>query len=74
MFLDTGKQAEAEALAAALAGFTGIYPLVKLVKGILLGAWAFAEAVSDVRILYQGGQVPLVKTGKDWRLSLEGAA
>lgn len=74
LLADAKKQAEAEGLAAALVGFTGIYPLVKLMKGILLGAWAFAEAVSDVRILYKGGQVPLVKTGKDWKLSLEGAA
>ncbi len=74
LLTDTGKQAEAEAMAAVLVGFTGIYPLVKLMKGILLGAWAFAEAVSDVRILYKGGQVPLIKTGRDWKLSLKGAA
>lgn len=74
LLTDSQKQAEAEALAAALVGFTGIYPLVKFVKGILLGAWAFAEAVCDVRTLYQGGQVPLVKTERDWKLSLEGAA
>ena len=73
LLTDAKKQAEAEVLAAALVGFTGIYPLVKFMKGILLGAWAFAEAVSDVRILYKGGQVPLVKTRQDWKLSLEGA-
>lgn len=71
---DSEKQAEAELAATALVGFTGIYPLVKIMKGILLGAWAFAEAVSDVRILYKGGQVPLIKTERDWKLSLEGAA
>ncbi|MCI8551239.1 MAG: hypothetical protein HFI68_11755 [Lachnospiraceae bacterium] len=71
---DGQKQAEAELLAAALVGFTGIYPLVKLMKGILLGAWAFTEAVCDVRILFQGGQVPLVKTVSDWNTSLEKAA
>jgi hypothetical protein len=74
LLTDKEKQAEAELLAAALVGFTGIYPLVKFMKGVLLGAWAFAEAVTDVRLLYKGGQVPLVKTREDWRLSLEGAA
>ena len=71
---DGQKQAEAELLAMAMVGFTGIYPLIKLTKGIILGAWAFAEAVCDVRILFQGGQIPLVKTVSDWNTSLEKAA
>ncbi|MCI8465423.1 MAG: hypothetical protein HFI63_06155 [Lachnospiraceae bacterium] len=74
LLTDGQKQAEAELVAATLVGFTGIYPLVRFVKGILLGAWAFAEAICDLRILFRGGQVPLIKTGRDWKLSLEGAA
>ena len=70
---DTGKRAEAEAMAAALVGFTGILPLIRLTAALLLGAWALAEAVSDGRILFAGGQVPLVKTERDWKLSLEQA-
>ena len=70
---DTGKRAEAEAMAAALVGFTGILPLIRLTAALLLGAWALAEAVSDGRILFAGGQVPLVKTEQDWKLSLEQA-
>lgn len=71
---DREKQEEAELAAVSLVGFTGIYPLVKAVKGVLLGAWAFAEAVCDVRVLLKGGEVPLIKSSADWRLSLEGAS
>ena len=70
---DSRKRAEAEAAAAALVGFTGILPLVRLTAALLLGAWALAEAVSDGKILFAGGQVPLVKTERDWKLSIEQA-
>ena len=70
---DGRKRAEAEAAAAALVGFTGVLPLVRLTEALLLGAWALAEAVSDEKILFAGGEVPLIKTERDWKLSLEQA-
>ena len=36
-----------------------------------LAAWAYAESVSDVRILLDGGHVSLRKTEAQWRTSLE---
>lgn len=37
----------------------------------ILAAWAYAESVSDVRILLDGGHVSLRKTEAQWRTSLE---
>lgn len=71
---DREKNLEAEALAAALVGFTGILPLVRLTAKVILGAWAFTEAINDAKRLFAGGDVPLVKTGEDWKVSLTGAA
>ena len=36
-----------------------------------MGVWALAEAMADARSLLDGGKVPLMKTGSDWKLSLE---
>ena len=37
-----------------------------------MALWAFGEAVADVKTLLAGGEVPLIKTKEDWKLSLEG--
>ena len=36
----------------------------------MLLCWAFAESVLDVRELFAGGKIPLVKTSADWQISL----
>ena len=61
--------------AAALAvGWTGNAGLCELVSELLSAAWSLAEGMSDVRILLDGGYVPLLKEEADWQLSLEKAA
>lgn len=66
------KRAEAEGLAWLLVGFTGMYGVVKLTELLILAAWAQAEAVMDVRELFSGGKVPLLKDDHSWRLGMEG--
>lgn len=64
-------QAEAEALAGTLSvliASPAILPVMK--QGILL-AWAYGEAMMDVRALMEGGKVPLAKSQETWKLSLE---
>ncbi len=36
----------------------------------ILFAWSFAESISDMRALYEGNRVPLVKSEDTWHLSL----
>ena len=71
LFSDSGKIAEAEALAVAVASAMGFPLLIELLKWSILFAWAFAESVIDVRTLLSEGKVPLIKTAGDWILSLE---
>ena len=66
------KRAEAEGLAWLLVGFTGMYGVVKLTELLILAAWAQAEAIVDVRELFSGGRVPLLKDDHSWRLGMEG--
>ncbi|MCD8133177.1 MAG: DUF5702 domain-containing protein [Clostridiales bacterium] len=64
------KQQEAAAIAAALTLAVGHPELEPLVKQGILAAWAYAESLSDVRILLEGGKVSLVKTSSQWHTEL----
>ncbi|MCM1467600.1 MAG: DUF5702 domain-containing protein, partial [Alistipes sp.] len=68
---DTEKKNECLAMATALLGFTGVYGIIRLGEYLLLAAWAYGEAVNDVKILMDGGTVSLVKTSREWKTKLE---
>lgn len=67
------KNAEVKALATALGGFLPIPGLLQLIEAVILFGWASAESIHDVKILLNGGKVPLVKDGATWHYSLESA-
>jgi len=71
-YLETNsqKQQEVAAIAAVLVSVVGQPELEPLVQQGLLAAWAYAESVSDVRILLEGGKVSLVKTAEQWHTDL----
>ena len=71
---DQKKSGEAQTLAMALTGVLGLTPLAGLVKLMILAAWAFAESMTDVRTLADGGKVPFFKQSVDWKTSLEQAS
>lgn len=72
LLTDTVKQAEAETLALTLSTAIALPVISGLVKQALLVAWAFGEAVMDVRALLEGKRVALVKTSATWQLQLSG--
>lgn len=65
------KQQEALTLAALITSAVGQPELAEPVKHGVLAAWAYAEALSDVRILLDGGKVSLVKTDEQWHTQLD---
>ena len=69
---DVSMKSQADALAVSLAGWTGAAPVVETLSILILAAWSYAEALSDVRILMGGGHVPLWKTSETWHISLQG--
>lgn len=71
---DGGKKQQARAVAAAILAVTGNAALIQAMTMILLTAWAYAEAVSDVRSLVDGNKVDFLKKAGSWNLSLEQAA
>ena len=68
---DVQKSQEALTLALGVTSAVGNPELAEPVKHAILAAWAYAESVSDVRILLDGGHVSLRKTEAQWRTSLE---
>ena len=55
----------------ALAGITGIPPVVTAVQYLLLAAWSYAETLLEMKGLLQGKKVAAVKRRSQWNLSLE---
>ncbi len=73
LFSDGSKKAEARAMAEALS-FVILFPEVApLFEALIEMAWIAAESIYDVRILFDGGKVPILKKQEDWHLSLENA-
>ena len=70
LFTCEAKCQEAEGIAAGLAAITMCPELEEPVKYSILFAWTFAETISDLNILLNGGRVPLMKSDKTWKLSL----
>ena len=66
----SSKQSEAEAVASALTAVFMAPEFKDPVKWSIIFAWVFAESVSDVNILLEGGRVPLLKNDSTWQLGL----
>ena len=67
---DGGKRIQIETLSLAIASGFLIPPAAAVIEAALIFCWAFAESILDVRELFAGGHVPLVKKSSDWQLSL----
>lgn len=64
---------QAEATAKMICALLLSPELAPVLKEILIGIWAMAESVADVKNLLDGGKVPLIKKDNQWSLSLLGA-
>lgn len=75
LLTDAGKRQMAQTAAAAILAVTANPVLIEAMAMLILTAWAYAEAVSDVRILVNDkGSVAFIKNSSNWKLSLEQAA
>jgi len=68
---DSEKMFQAEEVASVvslLAG--GNYGITKAIQLGVVGVWAYAESILDVRALVQGEKIPLLKQTSEWTLEL----
>lgn len=65
IYADAGKKAEAYTAAAAIVGFSGMEPLIRLTQTVILIVWSVAESLLDVAGMINGKNVPIVKNSKN---------
>lgn len=66
IYMDSEKVTQALITAEAIAGLTVFG--VPIIQTMILLGWAMAEAVTDIRLIMDGGKVPLYKIKGDWFL------
>ncbi len=64
------KKNEARAMAAVIC--VACPPAIPVATHVLLGTWAYGEALMDMRSLLKGNKVPFFKNDDTWQLSLNG--
>lgn len=69
LFADEEKKGQAETAALVASVLLGVPEAESVITSVILFGWAFAESVQDVRILMDGGRVPLVKDADSWNIS-----
>lgn len=67
---DSGKRGTSLAMAEALAGFTGNPAVIKVVQIGIVAAWAYVESILDIRALFQGNKIALLKSEEQWTTQL----
>lgn len=74
LMADPIKRGQAQGLALAIASAFLVPPAAAVIETALLFCWAFGESILDLRELFCGGRVPLVKDSQSWQLSLNNLA
>lgn len=67
---DKVKMSELSTMSSSVATALQLPFLEPVIKGVLTEAWAFAEAVHDVKILMAGKRIDLIKNSGNWKTSL----
>ena len=68
VYSDSGKRLKALEIATAVAGFTGFG--IPIAHNLIMCAWGTAEAISDIKHIYDGKKVPFIKNIENWETDL----
>ncbi|HUV84970.1 MAG TPA: DUF5702 domain-containing protein [Methanosarcinales archaeon] len=68
VYSDSEKRLQALEVATTVAGFTGFG--IPIAHNLIMCAWGSAEAVCDIKDIYDGKKVPFIKTIENWRTDL----
>ena len=69
LWSDTGKVAEAEAMAVLISTLALVPEAEPALKQLILLTWATAESICDLKAIYKGEKIPMMKTSATWKLS-----
>lgn len=68
---DPGCKAEARAFVSTFLVTAGTPLLIPVFTFFVLGVWALAQAIMDVRTLLSGGRVPLIHNKQSWNIDVK---
>lgn len=72
LLTDSEKMAAVEELSAALSTLIACPELSPVFEVIFVGLWSYAESITDVKMLFEGKEVPLLKSAETWNTDLDG--
>lgn len=70
--VDSAKVKEVELASMAICSLLGIPKAAEVLSQIMVVIWAMAESIYDVKCLFEGGKIPLMKKQGEWKLGLSG--
>lgn len=74
LMADPVRRAQIQSMALAIASAFLVPPAAVVIEAALLFCWSFGESILDLRELFHGGKVPLIKNSENWQLSLSNLA
>lgn len=72
LLADRDKMTLIKEISTALAAIVISPELEPAFEILIIGIWSYAESINDVKVLFEGGKVPFIKTKNNWYTDLSG--
>ena len=72
LITDSQKKNECFTLAVQILGYTGNMMLIKAAQYLIMTLWAYAESIVELRGLYSGESISIIKNAGDWETDING--
>lgn len=72
LITDSQKKNECFTLAVQILGYTGNMVLIKAAQYLIMTLWAYAESIVELRGLYSGKSISIIKNAGDWETDING--
>lgn len=72
LITDSQKKNECFTLAVQLLGYTGNMVLIKAAQYLIMTLWAYAESIVELRGLYSGESISIIKNAGNWETDING--
>lgn len=72
LITDSQKKNECFTLAVQILGYTGNMVLIKAAQYLIMTLWAYAESIVELRGLYSGEIISIIKNAGNWETDING--
>ena len=72
LITDSQKKNECFTLAVQILGYTGNMVLIKASQYLIMTLWAYAESIVELRGLYSGESISIIKNAGNWETDING--